>query len=167
MPDFNEQSWLEGFVSEAANMGLTKQAAHELLRTAARRDLMDTDPAFAEGYQKEMEKQGISGGQLAGLLALLGIGGGVALGGQEFLRNAMAPWGRNPAEQARYHMLRQGTRMFGGNPDEAIELGSGMIGRELQNRTQQHGGVYMPQGSPQWGSYLYGNRHPYGMGLGW
>lgn len=32
MPNFNEQAWLEGFINEAAAMGLDKQAAQELLK---------------------------------------------------------------------------------------------------------------------------------------
>ena len=68
MPNFNEQAWLEGFVNEAAAMGLDKEAAHELLKTAVRRDMMESDPAFAAGFQGELEKQSMSSAEVEQIL---------------------------------------------------------------------------------------------------
>lgn len=91
MPNFNEQAWLEGFINEAAAMGLDKQAAQELLKTAVRRELLETNPAFAEGFQQELEKLAMPPPVEAALLGAVrslgkGIPGGAALQTRQALR---------------------------------------------------------------------------------
>jgi hypothetical protein len=69
--------WVEGFISEACDMGLSQEQAHALLKTASMLQL-SKDPSFTEGFNAEMKKS--AQGAWAGLAQAL-KGGGKALFG--------------------------------------------------------------------------------------
>jgi len=149
MPNFNEQAWLEGFVSEAATMGLDEQAAQELLKTAVRRDMLDTNPAFVAGFQAELEKAAMDKTAVNWkvLLGLLG-GGAAALGGQELINRARVHWDRNPQQQQLVNMMRGG--MWEGNPEDLAANMHYLVGQNLANQASRRGGSYFdPSFNPQ------------------
>jgi hypothetical protein len=90
-----ESAWVEGFVSECDELGLPKEAAAELLKTAVQLSMCE-DEHFAEAFTAEMEK---SGGLPTALLAapagILGF-----LGLQKLVDAIRKNWGRNPEETA-------------------------------------------------------------------
>lgn len=53
------QPWIEGFVSEAADMGLTPEQADQLLKQASFMALM-RDGNFAAGFNEEMQKAALN-----------------------------------------------------------------------------------------------------------
>lgn len=150
MPNFNEQAWLEGFINEAAAMGLDKQAAQELLKTAVRRELLETNPAFAEGFQQELTKLAMDKKAVGwpALLGLLGLGGGATLGGKELVDRLRTHIDRSPEQQQLVNMMRGG--MWQGNPEDLAANMHFMVGQQMANRATRRGGNYFdPSYNPQ------------------
>ena len=119
MPNFNEQAWLDGFVNEAAAMGLDKDAAHELLKTAVRRDMMESDPAFAAGFQGELEKAGFPLEE--GALLAENLGGGAARAARSFAGAVKRPPAATAENAGRMQRLTEQLRPASGTaaPAEA------------------------------------------------
>jgi hypothetical protein len=166
MPNFNEQAWLEGFISEAAAMGLDKQAAQELLKTAVRRELMESNPAFATGFQQEMKKLAAMGGAAtAKLLAALGLGGAATLGGKELFDRFRTHIDRSPEQQQLVNMMRGG--LWSGNPEDLAANMNFMVGQQMANRATRRGGNYFdPSYNPQQWMNIQRPAYP-GFQLGW
>ena len=98
------QEWIEGFVNEAADLGLSPEQADALLKQASFMALMQ-DPNFAEGFQGEMQKAAINVpvGKMMGTLAKwapgLAIGGLGIWGAQKGMNAINRNWRKSP-EQA-------------------------------------------------------------------
>ena len=112
--------WVEGFITEACDMGLSKEQAQNLVKQASMMEL-SKDPAFKAGYDAEMQKQAGAGAQLEQALAkkaptLLGTmwnhpaatalaGLGLGYGGYQAVR---PHWNMNPEQQELYNQIQWG-----------------------------------------------------------
>jgi len=167
MPNFNEQTWLEGFVNEAAAMGLDEQAAQELLKTAVRRDMLDTNPAFVAGFQAELEKAAMDKTAVNWKVLLGLLGGGVtALGGQELFNRMRVHWNRSPEQQQLANLMRESWMQ--GNPEDVAANMNFMVGQQMANRASRRGGMYVdPSYNPlQWEQLRQRSAYP-GFMLGY
>ena len=113
--------WVEGFISEACDMGLSQEQAQHLLKTASMMEL-SKDPNFMEGYNAVMQKQGapVNAAAKAGVGAIEGLGALVKGTGKTF---------------------------FGTGPRAAVTTGAGLVGAWLGNeQLRQNWGVSPEQG---------------------
>ena len=98
------QPWIEGFVSEAADLGLDSAQVERLLKQASFLALMGNDD-FAGGFREEMQKQAqtINLAPLTKLLwkyaPALALGGLGLYGGQQALNTVQRHWDVPPEMQ--------------------------------------------------------------------
>ena len=121
--------WVEGFITEACDMGLSKDQAQRLLKTASMMEL-SKDPGFKAGYDAEMQKQGGALGTLgkamwghpaASALAALAAG----YGGYQAIR---PHWNMNPEQQELYNSIQWG------NPERWDDIAQNFAHNKEQRR---------------------------------
>ena len=150
------EAWIEGFVNEAADLGLSPEETDALLKQASFMALMQ-DSSFAEGYSEEMEKSAQAPGIGRALVNLgsalfrggaskiplwAGLLGGAAAGygGYKGLQAIGRHWNRTP-EQAQFMKYYQS---MGADPDTVAQMARNME-MERMNRTMGQMSQYMGQ----------------------
>ena len=101
MPQENDSAWLEGFISECDELGLPKEGAEVLLKTAAQLSMCE-DENFSAGFKAEMEKEG---GVMSSVLRSPAWAAGPAsilsfLGLQGLMDAFRRNWRRSPEESS-------------------------------------------------------------------
>lgn len=163
MPDANatisvNEEWLAGFTGEAAKQGLDEKGAAGLLKAAGTVSMLG-DQNFADGFNQEMEKQGVIGVGSVALGALLAYLASKTYGGIK------KRWGRSPYETGLLQQMEEAA----GTPDVGRAISEMAMGGRRRYKAQAPPGTltFDPHLDPEeWARQRFPGRFGGGYGGG-